>query len=161
LRSTRTRLEARLTSEARRAGVPTPVVHDVDPREATIEFAFVGDRDLRGALTEARVRDVARHLAALHDAGIVHGDPTTRNVRVGRTDGPEDGRLFCIDFGLGFNSDHVEDYAMDLHVFEQSIEGTVSEPGRLVAAVEDGYRAVGDPAVLERLRGVEGRGRYQ
>jgi len=161
LRRDRTVAEARLLAAARKAGVPTPLVRDVDVAEATLAMQFVGECDLAAALTADRARTVGEHLARLHDAGIVHGDPTTRNVRVGRTDGPEDGRLFCIDFGLGFNSDHVEDYAMDLHVFEQSIEGTVSEPGRLVAAVEDGYRAVGDPAVLERLRGVEGRGRYQ
>ncbi|QZY00775.1 bifunctional N(6)-L-threonylcarbamoyladenine synthase/serine/threonine protein kinase [Halobaculum rubrum] len=161
LRRDRTVAEARLLAAARGTGVPTPLVHDVDVAEATLVMQFVGERDLAAALTADRARTVGEHLARLHDAGIVHGDPTTRNVRVGRTGGPEDGRLFCIDFGLGFSSDHVEDYAMDLHVFEQSIEGTATEPGRLVAAVEDGYRAVGDPAVLERLRGVEGRGRYQ
>ncbi|WP_348613530.1 bifunctional N(6)-L-threonylcarbamoyladenine synthase/serine/threonine protein kinase [Halobaculum rarum] len=161
LRRDRTVAEARLLAAAREAGVPTPLVRDVDVAEATITMQFVGERDLAAALTADRARTVGEHLARLHDAGIAHGDPTTRNVRVGRTGGSEDRRLFFIDFGLGFSSDHVEDYAMDLHVFEQSIEGTASEAGRLVAAVEDGYRAVGDPAVLDRLRGVEGRGRYQ
>ncbi|QZP36516.1 bifunctional N(6)-L-threonylcarbamoyladenine synthase/serine/threonine protein kinase [Halobaculum magnesiiphilum] len=161
LRRDRTVAEARLLAGAREAGVPTPLVRDVDVPAATLAMQFVGECDLAAALTADRARTVGEHLARLHDAGIVHGDPTTRNVRVGRGDAPEDGRLFCIDFGLGFSSDHVEDYAMDLHVFEQSIEGTASDPDTLVAAVEDGYRAVGEPAVLERLRGVEGRGRYQ
>ena len=161
LRRERTVAEARLLGAARKAGVPTPLVRDVDVAEATLAMQFVGEYDLAAALTVDRARTVGEHLARLHDAGIVHGDPTTRNVRVGRADAPEDGRLFLIDFGLGFSSDHVEDYAMDLHVFEQSIEGTASDPDALVGAVEAGYRAVGDPAVLERLRGVEGRGRYQ
>ncbi|SHH09623.1 bifunctional N(6)-L-threonylcarbamoyladenine synthase/serine/threonine protein kinase [Halobaculum gomorrense] len=164
LRRDRTVAEARLLAAAREAGVPTPLVHDVDVPGATLAMQFVGECDLAAALTPDRARTVGEHLARLHDAGIVHGDPTTRNVRVGGEDerrARADGRLFCIDFGLGFSSDHVEDYAMDLHVFEQSIEGTASDPESLVAAVEDGYRAVGDPAVLERLRGVEGRGRYQ
>ncbi|UIP00022.1 bifunctional N(6)-L-threonylcarbamoyladenine synthase/serine/threonine protein kinase [Halobaculum sp. CBA1158] len=168
LRRERTVAEARLLAAARRAGVPTPLVHDVDVSEATLRLQRVGDRDLAAALGVERARTVGEHLARLHAAGIVHGDPTTRNVRVTGGVGDSDGhtdfdadRLFCIDFGLGFNSDHVEDYAMDLHVFEQSIEGTADEPDALVAAVEEGYRAVGDPAVLERLRGVEGRGRYQ
>src|SRR6056297_3378201 len=105
LRRDRTVLEARLTSEARRQGVPTPLVWDVDVPEATIEFQYVGDSDLRDALSEDRVRDVGRHLAAIHDAGFVHGDPTTRNVRV--TEEGRAGNTFLIDFGLGYYTDDV------------------------------------------------------
>ncbi|OAQ52346.1 serine/threonine protein kinase [Natrinema mahii] len=155
LRRERTTLEARLTSLARREGVPTPVLSDVDPLEARLELEYVGERDLRAGLTAAGVRDVGRHLARLHGAGFVHGDPTTRNVRV---DGD---RTYLIDFGLGYHTDHVEDYAMDLHVFDQSLVGTADDPEPLREAVRAGYREVGEERVLERLRDVEGRGRYQ
>ncbi|SEH16320.1 bifunctional N6-L-threonylcarbamoyladenine synthase / protein kinase Bud32 [Natronorubrum sediminis] len=154
LRRERTTLEARLTSLARRAGVPTPVLSDVDPLEATIELEYVGDADLRDGLTRERVRAVGRHLATLHEAGFVHGDPTTRNVRVSSE------RTYLIDFGLGYHTDHVEDYAMDLHVFDQSLVGTADDPEPLREAVQAGYREVGRERVLERLRDVEGRGRY-
>ncbi|QCS41498.1 bifunctional N(6)-L-threonylcarbamoyladenine synthase/serine/threonine protein kinase [Natrinema versiforme] len=154
LRRERTTLEARLTSLARREGVPTPVLSDVDPRESRLELEYVGERDLRAGLTPAGVRDVGRHLARLHRAGFVHGDPTTRNVRV-------DDRTYLIDFGLGYHTDHVEDYAMDLHVFDQSLVGTADDPAPLREAVREGYREVGEERVLERLREVEGRGRYQ
>ncbi|ELY47513.1 bifunctional N(6)-L-threonylcarbamoyladenine synthase/serine/threonine protein kinase [Natronorubrum sulfidifaciens] len=166
LRRERTTLEARLTSLARREGVPTPVLSDVDPLEATLELEYVGATDLREGLSVERVRDVGRHLARLHEAGFVHGDPTTRNVRVGRRasdgssgDAPR-ARTYLIDFGLGYHTDHVEDYAMDLHVFDQSLVGTAPNPDPLRAAVRDGYREVGDERVLERLADVEGRGRY-
>ncbi|WP_101294122.1 bifunctional N(6)-L-threonylcarbamoyladenine synthase/serine/threonine protein kinase [Halegenticoccus soli] len=155
LRRERTVAEARLTSEARRAGVPTPLVRDVDLREATIAFQRVGDADLAEALTDDRAAAVGRHLAALHRAGIVHGDPTTRNARVGEA------RTFLIDFGLGYHTGHVEDHAMDLHVFEQSVEGTADDPDPLVEAFEDAYADADPAAVLDRLREIEGRGRYQ
>ncbi|ELZ21988.1 bifunctional N(6)-L-threonylcarbamoyladenine synthase/serine/threonine protein kinase [Natrinema limicola] len=155
LRTERTTLEARLTSLARREGVPTPVLSDVDRSEARLELEYVGDRDLQAALSPDRVRDVGRHLARLHRAGFVHGDPTTRNVRV---DGD---RTYLIDFGLGYHTDHVEDYAMDLHVFDQSLVGTADDPEPLREAAREGYRDVGDKRVLERLHDVEGRGRYQ
>jgi N6-L-threonylcarbamoyladenine synthase/protein kinase Bud32 len=167
LRKERTVGEARLTSEARRAGVPTPLVRDVDVREATISFQRVGRCDLAEDLAVDAVRDVGEHLGRLHAAGIVHGDPTTRNVRVDGLDTSErDGssspsRTFLIDFGLGFHTGHVEDHAMDLHVFEQSIEGTADDPAPLREAFEAGYAATGDADVLARLRTVEGRGRYQ
>jgi len=157
LRTERTREEARLTSEARRVGVPTPVVYDVDPREGMLVFERVGDRDLRADLTADRVRDVGRHLATIHDAGFVHGDPTTRNVRT------DDERTYLIDFGLGYYTDHAEDHAMDLHVFAQSLSGTADDADHLLEAVEAAYREKSErgETVLERLREIEGRGRYQ
>ena len=178
LRRDRTVAEARLTSEARRAGVLTPLVYDVDVPNATLTLQHVGDRDLAAALdggTE-RVASVGRHLGRLHGAGIVHGDPTTRNARVdSRASGeaatavaseardettPAD-RTALIDFGLAFHSGHVEDHAMDLHVFEGSIRATATDPEPLIEAFEAGYAAAGDDAVLDRLRDVQDRGRYR
>lgn len=184
LRRSRTILEARLTSEARRHGVPTPVVYDVDPEEGTLVLERVGEADLREQLTTERVRDVGRHLATIHNAGFVHGDPTTRNVRVARAkrgqpkeerrsrdrvahgatrDEPvgstaEGGRTYLIDFGLGYNTDDAEDYAMDLHVFSQSLAGTSDDAEQLQQEFEAAY---GAEAVLSQLREIEGRGRYQ
>lgn len=176
LRRDRTVAEARLTSEARQAGVTTPLVYDADVPNATLTLQYVGDRDLAAALdggTE-RVAAVGRYLARLHDAGIVHGDPTTRNVRVGVGDSDTqtgdgeangttavDDRTALIDFGLAYHTGHVEDHAMDLHVFEGSVRATAIDPDPLIEAFEDGYATVGDDDVLDRLRDVEGRGRYR
>ncbi|GAA0518309.1 bifunctional N6-L-threonylcarbamoyladenine synthase / protein kinase Bud32 [Halorubrum aquaticum] len=195
IRRDRTVAEARLTSEARRAGVPTPLVYDVDVPEATLTLQYVGDRDLAAILhrggessessesggsdgsdegrsdrTLRAVRSVGRHLARLHRAGFVHGDPTTRNVRVGsgrsgsegdRGGDPAPDPTYLIDFGLGYHTGHVEDHAMDLHVFEGSVTATATDSDRLVDAFEDGYREEGDEVVLDRLREVRRRGRYR
>ncbi|PSQ16832.1 serine/threonine protein kinase [Halobacteriales archaeon QS_8_69_26] len=188
LRRDRTVLEARLTSKARRSGVPTPLVLDVDPEEARLVLQFVGDADLRDLVdgagddatvdgsgdaatgdastghgsgtsaTEADperlVRTVGEHLARLHGEGFVHGDPTPRNVRVGD-------RVYLIDFGLGYHTDTVEDFAMDLHVFRQGLAGTAEDVEGLAAAAEDGYRERGDPRVVDQLREIDRRGRYR
>ena len=163
IRRERTRREARLTSAARRAGVPTPLVRDVDVRETTLALQYVGETDLDGALSPETVRAVGRHLATIHDAGFVHGDPTTRNVRVGSAGSGGPDSVFLIDVGLGYHTRHEEDHAMDLHVFAQSLAGTADDPERLAAAAEDAYREAsqrGD-TVIKRLRAIEGRGRYQ
>jgi N6-L-threonylcarbamoyladenine synthase/protein kinase Bud32 len=68
---------------------------------------------------------------------------------------------FLIDFGLGYYSGHIEDHAMDLHVFEGAVEATVSDPDPLVKAFEAGYVESGDKDVLDRLESVRGRGRYR
>ena len=154
LRAERTTAEARLTAEARRAGVPTPLVWDVDTTDSTIRFEHVGERDLAAALSPEPVQEVGRHLAAIHEAGFVHGDPTTRNVRIGD-------RTWLIDFGLGFHTGHVEDHAMDLHVFRQSLAATAADPAPLERAMLAGYREAGDEAVVDRLATVEDRGRYR
>jgi len=165
LRRDRTVAEARLTSEARRAGVPTPLLYDVDVPNATLTLQHVGDRDLGDGLDPGATESVGRHLARLHEVGIVHGDPTTRNVRVdrcGSANAPDDQRrTSLIDFGLAYHTGHVEDHAMDLHVFEGSVRATATDPEPLVEAFEAGYAAVGDNAVLERLSDVESRGRYR
>ena len=165
LRRERTRAEARLTAGARRAGVPTPLVRDIDLEGTQLSVQTVGDRELRAAVTAPRVRQVARHLARLHGAGLVHGDPTTRNIRV-RTDvsDPEvvdAPAVFLIDFGLGYHSEDPEDHAMDLQVFRRSLTGTETDANRFVREVESAYRETGNPAVLDCLRDIESRGRYQ
>ena len=211
LRRERTTIEARLTSAARRLGVPTPVVEALDTHEPSITFEYVGDADLRDLLATgsgivpptdasgtdgtdtgndepsasagatAAVEDVGGHLATLHGVGIVHGDPTTRNVRVALPDGSDPSadpsapldtsstsnastgvhRTYLVDFGLGYHSDAAEDHAMDLHVFGRSLAGTTDHAAALREAFEGAYAAVGDQAVLDRLREIEGRGRYR
>jgi N6-L-threonylcarbamoyladenine synthase/protein kinase Bud32 len=158
LRRRRTTAEARLTAAARRAGVPTPVVLDVDRQRDTIVFEHVGDTDLSEALSEPRIRATARHLATLHGAGIVHGDPTTRNVRV---DTASRDCIVLIDLGLGYHSRDIEDYAVDLHVLEQSLSGTAADAEHLIEATHETYAEHGDTAVLERLEEISGRGRYR
>ena len=177
LRRERTAIEARLLAASRRHGVPTPVVLDVDRHEHRLRLERVGESDLGGALTEARVGAVGAHLAALHDAGFVHGDPTTRNVRVGGSGGiggpidagpdvddaeDEDAdRVYLVDFGLGYHTDDVEDFAMDLHVLVQSLAGTAMDPEPPTRALLGAYAEAGDPVVLDRLAEIEGRGRYR
>ena len=202
LRRERTTIEARLLAAARKQGVPTPVVRDVDTETGTLRLSYVGDRELAAAPTVSRVRQVGRLLARLHAAGIAHGDLTTRNVRITdnepaeraangepvgaesddespgdgtRDDGTADDEtpaVFLIDFGLGFYADHVEELAMDLHVFEGSLQGTVTDADRLTAAFEAGYRAergsvgiepdvAGSETPLDRLQQIQQRGRYR
>jgi N6-L-threonylcarbamoyladenine synthase/protein kinase Bud32 len=50
---------------------------------------------------------------------------------------------------------------MELHVFGQRLVGTADDADGLVAAAVEAYREVGDEQVLNRLRDIEGRGRYQ
>ena len=127
---------------------------DIDLADDCIVFSREGESDLRDALSIEAVRAVGGFLARLHEHGIVHGDPTTRNIRV--NDGP-----VLIDFGLGYHSRDVEDFAMDLHVFKQSLAGATDSPDEYGSVLEAAYQSAGDSAVISRLREIESRGRYQ
>ena len=156
LRRQRTNAEARLTHEARKIGIPTPIIKEIDPVDFIIKFQKVGDLDLSEALTQHRVECVMRHLSKLHSFGIVHGDPTTRNIRVDSTSN----QVYLIDFGLGFHTDNIEDYAMDIHIFKESLVGTATNYEQLWCHAESIYGEEGDPHVLTRLKEIELRGRY-
>ena len=156
LRRERTAAEARLIQAARRVGVHNPLIRRVDPDRGVLVLQHVGTRDLATAPADVDVlATVGRHLARLHAAGIIHGDVTTRNVRIGAE------QVYLIDFGLGYHSGHIEDRAMDLHILRQSLEGTTDAAAGLFDHVTDAYATTGDQAVLERLAQVDTRGRYR
>ncbi|MFP4189171.1 MAG: bifunctional N(6)-L-threonylcarbamoyladenine synthase/serine/threonine protein kinase, partial [Halobacteriales archaeon] len=158
LRKRRTRREARALHEARRAGVPTPAVLDVDVRDSTLSVEALGD-DLSGDVTPDEAHRVGEHLARLHESGAAHGDPTTRNA-VRETDDRTD-RVFLVDFGLSYSTHHVEDFGMDLHVFRSAVRGTVENDDEVLAGFDEGYAWERADEVRERLGEIEGRGRYQ
>ena len=156
LRSRRTRREARALHDARRVGVPTPPVFDIDVREATLSVEALGE-DLGGDITTEEARHVGEHLARLHSEGVAHGDPTTRNAV--REDGTD--RVFLIDFGLSYATHHIEDFGMDLHVFRSAVRGTTENDKEVLEAFDEGYVWERADDVRTRLREIEGRGRYQ
>ncbi|MDZ7688239.1 MAG: bifunctional N(6)-L-threonylcarbamoyladenine synthase/serine/threonine protein kinase [Halobacteriales archaeon] len=159
LRARRTRREARALHDARRAGVPTPPVFDVDVCEATLSMEALGD-DLSGDVTPDEARQMGEHLACLHEDGVAHGDPTTRNAVREKPDA-DDERVFLVDFGLSYATHHVEDFGMDLHVFRSAVRGTTENDDEVLEAFDDGYAWERADDVRARLREIEGRGRYQ
>src|SRR5580692_7436554 len=85
LRKARTRTEARLLGEARRLGVRTPILYDVDvARHRLVLEELPGptlkqlreDAVLPATTLEAAVRRFGETLGRLHAGGISHGDLT-------------------------------------------------------------------------------------
>jgi len=149
LRRLRTRGEARLLHEAKKAGVLCPVVYSVSDYEL-IMSRIEGKLLLEMAADGRLLRKTGEALAKLHGAGIAHGDFTTANVMVKR------GSAWIIDFGLGGFSDALEEKAIDVLLMKRSL-GDAKGYGVFL----QGYRAYGDSAaVLEKLKEIEMRGRY-
>ncbi|MEA3200551.1 MAG: bifunctional N6-L-threonylcarbamoyladenine synthase / protein kinase Bud32 [Thermoplasmata archaeon] len=160
LRASRTRAEARLLAQARRAGVRTPLVYAIEGDALLLER-------LPGAqLKEALRREPARApawlaatgaaVAKLHAKGITHGDLTTSNVLVEGDD------VSLVDFGLAALNAEDEDMGGDLHVMREALEATHADLPGAFADVLRGYReAGGNAAVEKKLEEITRRGRYR
>jgi N6-L-threonylcarbamoyladenine synthase/protein kinase Bud32 len=162
LRGRRTRDEARLLARARRAGVATPVVLDVDPARAQVTMQRAPGQRARDALDgldaddqAAALEALASSLARLHAAGVAHGDPTTSNVFL------DGGAAVWIDFGLARATEDPEAHATDLHVLDEALAAT--HPG-LTPRLDDALGAYDPPhreEVLARFDQARRRGRYR
>ncbi len=158
LRDSRTRHEARMLSEARRIGVMTPRVLDVDRSTSTIVMERIDGPTLRDVLSDdpegealARFGTV---LATLHNGGFTHGDPTTSNALV-----TDDG-LVLIDLSLGGAQADPEGMAVDLKLAREALEST--HPNADFGKVLGAYSEVSnEPGVLGRLEDLDSRGRYR
>jgi TP53 regulating kinase-like protein len=166
LRSSRTALESKLLSDARRAGVPTPVIYEVDLSEMRIVMEFIEGKQVKQVLekigpkaVEKLCETIGRQVARLHSSGIVHGDLTTSNMILTRK-----GKVYFVDFGLGEYSRSTEERGVDLHLLKralQSIHFRITD--RAYRAVLSGYRKeFGKEAeeVVRRAEEIERRGRY-
>lgn len=153
LRATRTRREANIL---RKLPIPGPRLLATDGK-ARIEMEFIDGVQVKRLLDQdaSIARTIGERLATLHDADIIHGDLTTSNMIM------RERELFFIDFGLSFASKDVEDKAVDLHLFRQALESKhFRVEHEAYAEFLRGYAASPHaPAVLERLKAVERRGR--
>ena len=100
---------------------------------------------------------IGQSIAKLHDSDLIHGDLTTSNMIYSKN------KLYLIDFGLGFESQNIEDKAVDLHVLKEALEARHHKyAATLFKSVIQGYNlSKHAPLVIKRLEAVEKRGRYK
>jgi Kae1-associated kinase Bud32 len=164
LRKGRTKKEAKLIALAKRAGVPTPFITDVNVTKASIEMSHVRGDKLKDVLNEmpaAKRKEVCRTIGSqagrLHNTHIIHGDLTTSNMIL------SDKRVYFIDFGLGEINESIETKGVDLLLFKKALHSAhwkVAEEcfNETVEAYSKTYKKADE--VLERLNVIEKRGRY-
>lgn len=162
IRNERTREESRLLLTARQAGVPVPIVYDIDRQRACITMEHIEGTPLRDLLpessqtqAEAWLHELGQHVAQLHGAGLTHGDLTTSNVLIGT-------RMVLIDFGLGQASREAEPRGVDLHLVEEALQATDGRHEALFGAFMAGYEVDRNQAdAKRRLEAIRERGRYR
>lgn len=159
LRKLRTRNEAKLLNKVK---IDVPKVYDVDENKMTIKMDFVNGllmKNIFDSLTnkDEVCRKIGVNIAKLHEQEIIHGDLTTSNMIL------KDDKVFFIDFGLGFNSEKIEDKAVDLHLLRQAFESKhykyAEEAFKNVLKGYSSYKNYKE--VIDRLEKVGMRGRYK
>jgi Kae1-associated kinase Bud32 len=161
LRRSRLRKEVRLFREARRAGVPVPVIYDIDPAGHTLVMQRIEAPTVKERLREPGDRSVivdaiGRTVGQLHAAGVVHGDLTTSNMLW------SDDRLYLIDLSLGEKTDSTEARGVDLRLLKEACTSAHYDRPELFDVILAGYRAAFRDAdtAIEKMREIEERGRY-
>ncbi|WP_406661019.1 Kae1-associated kinase Bud32 [Methanolobus sp. ZRKC3] len=154
IRKERTRAEARLISEARRLGIPTPVIRDID--NYTIKMQYIDGPPLKHVINDKLSEQLGELVGKLHMGGIIHGDLTTSNLLFYNE------RIYMIDFGLAFMNSGIEARGVDIHVLFQTFISSHHDHESLTEAFCKGYRHAFSEAdeVLERVKEIEKRGRY-
>ena len=163
LRASRTKNEARLIQEARRHGIPTPVIYDIDMQKAEIVMEEIIGPRVKDALLSAPQKEaedicaeIGRLTALLHKAGMVHGDLTTSNMIL------QGQKIYFIDFSLGSRNAEIEEMGVDLHLLKEAFQSAHSERFELFQMVLGSYSKHFDQAkkVVAKIREIEERGRY-
>ena len=167
IRTYRTAHEPRLMHEAKKAGVPTPIIFLVDMKKATIIMEFVDGKQVKQLLDEVSESQrrqlclkIGELIGRLHKHGIIHGDLTTSNMIL-----DTDGKIFFVDFGLGEKTSELEARGVDLHLMRRALESTHFRfAEECFNAVIEGYsKVLGDNVtkkVLDKIGEIERRGRY-
>ncbi len=169
LRRERTRTEARLLVDARRLGIRTPIVYDLDLAKHRLVLERLEGPTLKQLLEDPSVsiesllsalRSFGVALGKLHAGGISHGDLTSSNVLF---PGGPDGAPALLDLSMGTRSPGLEELGIDLHLVEEDLKALHPKADALLRAFLEGYDA-GNPAgaadVRARAKTIKGRVRY-
>jgi Kae1-associated kinase Bud32 len=164
IRKDRTSQESNLLSEARRNGVPTPMIIDVDKKNYKIIMEFIDGERIKELLNKSDKKtverlcfEIGRLIGKLHTRGIIHGDLTTSNMIL------KDEKIYFIDFGLGFFSGKIEDQGTDLRLLHEALKSTHFEILDVCwENVIKGYKTEYSKAdiVLNKVSEIEKRARY-
>lgn len=104
-------------------------------------------------------------LATMHANNIIHGDLTTSNMLIKKTESFEQSQprnFMLIDFGLSQTSSMAEDKGVDLYVLEKAILSTHPNSEHIVTAILSSYAETNkteSESVLKKLNEVRLRGR--
>ena len=164
-RKQRTVHEARLISRAKKAGVLTPIIYEIDVTNTTLVMELIDGVILKKVLPNLSQKtqkqicfEIGYRVGLLHKEGIVHGDLTTSNIILNKKND-----LVFVDFGLGFITDRIEDFGIDIYLLERAFISTHTELfEKLWSEIIEGYKKSSPYGneIEEKILEIASRGRY-
>lgn len=162
IRKARTKLEAKLLSDVKKAGVVTPILYDVDLHDKTILMEEIKGDLVKDIINEDLAYEIGENIAKFHNLNIIHGDITSSNMMVN-----DRNQLVFIDFGLGRYSDLFEDKAVDLLVLKKSLQSidyntAIKIFDNVLEGYADEYKddSLNREQIIKKINEIESRGRY-
>lgn len=162
IRKARTKLEAKLLSDVKKAGVVTPILYDVDLHDKTILMEEIKGDLVKDIINEDLAYEIGENIAKFHNLNIIHGDITSSNMMVN-----DRNQLVFIDFGLGRYSDLFEDKAVDLLVLKKSLQSidyntAIKIFDKVLEGYADEYKddSLNREQIIKKINEIESRGRY-
>lgn len=165
IRRLRTIHEAEIIHRVKEAGVPSPIIYQVNPNKAEIIMEYIEGNKIKDLIKnnsdEENInifRQIGIQAGKLHKANIIHGDLTTSNmIQFGEM-------IYFVDFGLGEISNEIEKKGVDLNLMKKMLTSThYLKQDMLLEAFINGYTySMGAKAVevLTRVEEISKRGRY-
>ena len=162
IRSSRTITEAKIISEARKKGVKTPYVYEIDVKNHTIVMEFLDGPRIKEILDLKKVElfiEIGKQVGLLHQNNLIHGDLTTSNMIL-----LNDKDVFFIDFGLAAFSTSIESFGVDIHLMKRALNSTHPKLAeRCYELFQEGYKNQ-FPKKYDEIKSkiieIESRGRY-
>lgn len=150
----RIKSENKILKKSKKYGINVPEVYDIDSNSITMEnLSGIKLSELLDDIkNKAIIKSLAKEIKKLHSFGIIHGDLTTSNIFFYKD------KIYLIDFGLGKFSDKIEDKATDIHLLKECLNSRHSLNYKKLWLTF--IKEYNEPLVLERLRKIESRVRY-
>jgi len=163
LRSSRTKNEARVMIEARKFGVRTPVIYDIDVKKCDMTMEFMVGQKVKDVLDKEPSRaselckKIGETVAKLHNGRISHGDLTTSNMIL-----TPNGDICLLDLSLGTTLAEIEDLGVDIHLLQRAFTSAHSGLDDSLNVIMDAYakHMKDSENVFKRVEDIRGRARY-
>jgi TP53 regulating kinase and related kinases len=159
IRRQRTKKEAKLLEKANEI-IPVPKILKLGTYY--IELERIRGEKLSIELDKLKdslkvCKQIGVNIAKLHDKNIIHGDLTTSNMIYSKN------KLYFIDFGLGFESNRIEDKAVDLHLIKEAFKARHFNKSEIYFnKILEGYEiSKSFSEIIKKIENIEKRGRYK